>query len=373
MSKESSGGNKVGIRGSRGDIGRAAIAVFCQDNSGHPGTLAALSTRESNLWPSGSATSEEGWDRHPKYPDLGLGLKLDNEGNLLFGGRPVNKLVSRGPDTLWPADVNTILDATGEFKYPDSAQQGYGDFLDHDGRVAILTGPFGSDPNRRGLTIVCGYNDTPENIANIFQKRVIAVSSCTTNATLPILAGLLDYLEEVNITPNFATINTTHARTNSNDPEAIKGNMIVSGSGATEELRLLDRRVAKLVIPPVTSIRVDVDTGSIADLTLFFNQDSIEISREGIENYLRDLMKVGKLKGVSQFAKDMPEGTRKRNILDDVVLTDTSSVILGIETGQGYIKIQIGYDNIMGYTSVIVNRLLVSISEHRRKRPEVDS
>ncbi len=272
---------------------------------------------------------------------LKASVEVDDNGDLVVGGKHIKVLAERDPANLPWADlgVEIVIESTGFFTKAADAQK----HIDAGARKVLVSAPAKGD----AFTVVLGVNDAdydPEN------HHIISNASCTTNCLGPLAKVLND---SFGIERGLMT--TVHAYTADQNLQdgphrdlrrarAAAINIVPTSTGAAKAIGL--------VIPELEgkldgfAFRVPVPTGSVTDLTATVGR---EVTAEEVNAAYKAASEEGPLKGYLSYT-DEP-------IVSSDIVSDPHSAIFdaGLTKVIGnQVKVAAWYDNEWGYS----NRLL---------------
>jgi len=279
---------------------------------------------------------------HGPYPDP----VSVADGSLRIGGTTIRCLNETNPAALPWKDLgaDVVLECTGKFTDREKAAV----HLQAGAKRVLVSAPSkGAD-----ATFVIGVN---EKTYDPSKHQVVSIASCTTNCLAPILS-VVD--ETFGIERGLMT--TVHAYTSDQRihdaphkdlrrARAAALSMIPTSTGAAKAIGL--------VIPSLqgkldgVAVRVPVSNGSLIDVTL-------TVSKPAAVATVNDAVKQaaeGRLKGIVQYSEDPI-------VSSDIVGNPHSAVFdapLTMVSGDRFVKLLAWYDNEWGFSSRMVDALLL--------------
>ncbi len=335
---------KVGINGF-GRIGRAFLKVAWERPEIEIVAVNDLGSVENMAYLLKYDTVYRKWDHD---------IKAEGQ-EITIDGKKVKVLAEKDPSKLPWKDlgVDVVIESTGLFVTFDKAKA----HLDAGAKKVVISAPAkkGEDESVKGETILMGVNEDKFGTCDITSN-----GSCTTNASSPLIAILHEALGIEK-----AMLNTTHSYTGSQalvdgpskkdyrDGRAAAQNLVPASTGAaisvTEAIPDLAGKFDGV------AVRVPTVCESLTDITFISKRNT---TKEEVNDILRKAAKDSRWKSVFDVieepvvSSDMIGNTHAS--IADLLLT---KVVDG-----NLVKVMAWYDNEMGYTTTLVQHVILSAS-----------
>ncbi|MEK7192952.1 MAG: type I glyceraldehyde-3-phosphate dehydrogenase [Patescibacteria group bacterium] len=275
-------------------------------------------------------------------------------GSLIIDGRSIVYLSEKDPEKLpWQSlGIDVVVESTGFFSSPEKAAV----HLKAGAKRVVVSAPFeGHHENGDGKkdTILMGINES-----DLEGCLISSNASCTTNAVSPVMQIL-----EEKIGIEKAILSTVHAYTSSqrlvDSPDekdwrrgrAGSVNIIPSTTGAavavTKAIPALDQKFDGI------ALRVPIITGSLADITFITKRNT---TKEEINDILEKASIETRWQNILKITHDQ--------IVSSDIIGDTHAAIVDVAftkvVGGNLCKVLSWYDNEMGYTSTLVDHVILA-------------
>lgn len=286
------------------------------------------------------------------YGRSGLDVKVRNDRQaLIINGKEVAYKSVKVPAELpWEdLEIDIVVESTGFFTSYESAEG----HLQAGAKRVVISAPTKDKGEKKAAMILMGINE------NDFKKsKITSNASCTTNSASPVLA-MLD--EAIGIEK--AVLNTVHGYTASQslvdgpnkkdwkEGRAAAHNIVPTTTGAAIAVAKVLPQFENLF--DGISMRVPVIAGSIADITFIAKRDT---TVEEVNEILT--------KGASEERwKKVFSITNEPLVSGDIVGSHYASIADLSFTkviGGNLVKVCAWYDNEMGYTSSLIEHVIVA-------------
>jgi len=270
-------------------------------------------------------------------------------GQLVIAGRKIKVLQEKDPTKLpWKQlEIDIVIEATGIF---DSFEKA-GVHLVAGAKKVVITAPAKDGERDDAKTVLMGVNEDDFKVC-----RITSNGSCTTNATSPVAAIML---ETVGIKK--AVLNTVHAYTATQGvvDGPVKGKDFRRGRAAAQNVSPSTTGAAISVaraIPELggkfdgVAVRVPSITGSLVDFTFIADRKT---SVEEINNIFKKAEKEKRWMGIFKTTEDQ--------IVSSDIIGEPFGAIIDLKFTQvvdgDLVKIFSWYDNEAGYVSVLIRHI----------------
>jgi glyceraldehyde 3-phosphate dehydrogenase len=243
--------------------------------------------------------------------------------------------------------VDVVLESTGCFETFEKAKA----HLDAGAKRVLLSAPAKDEEGKFGRTILMGMND-----AEAKDFKVTSNASCTTNASLPVIAVLAE-----NPGIEKAVLNTIHAMTNTQTvvDTPVKGSDMRRGRAASQNL-IPSTTGAAIAVTKVfkelegkfdgIAIRCPIITGSLADITFIAKRKT---SVEEINKILKEAAESPRWKGILK--------TSEEDIVSSDIIKEPYGAVVDLKFTKvidgNLVKILSWYDNEWGYAAMLIKHI----------------
>jgi glyceraldehyde 3-phosphate dehydrogenase len=282
------------------------------------------------------------------YRQFSEDVAVEN-GQLVIAGRKIKVLQEKDPTKLpWKQlEIDIVIEATGIF---DSFEKA-GVHLVAGAKKVVITAPAKDGERDDAKTVLMGVNEDDFKVC-----RITSNGSCTTNATSPVAAIML---ETVGIKK--AVLNTVHAYTATQGvvDGPVKGKDFRRGRAAAQNVSPSTTGAAISVaraIPELggkfdgVAVRVPSITGSLVDFTFIADRKT---SVEEINNIFKKAEKEKRWMGIFKTTEDQ--------IVSSDIIGEPFGAIIDLKFTQvvdgDLVKIFSWYDNEAGYVSVLIRHI----------------
>ena len=275
------------------------------------------------------------------------------DGALVVGGKEIQTYAERDPKNLpWKKlDIDIVVESSGLFASSEKSQA----HLDAGAKRVVITAPADGEVD----TLLIGANDDG------FKKPhpITCNASCTTNATVPVVAVLDEHFGIIK-----SAMTTIHAYTATQKlvdggadhdvrrSRAAGVNIVPASTGAAEAV--IQSLPQMTGIFDAVSVRVPVITGSLVDVTALLKKKT---TVEEINTAFRNAAQSPRWEKVLKTTND--------KIVSTDVVGEPYGAIVGLSLTKvvdgDLVKIFAWYDNDAGYTATPV--------EHVRRIAELDA
>ncbi|MDO8429774.1 MAG: type I glyceraldehyde-3-phosphate dehydrogenase [bacterium] len=270
--------------------------------------------------------------------------------NLLVDGKSVKVLQEKDPAKLpWKnLKIDIAVESTGFFESFEKASM----HLTAGAKRVVITAPAKDKERSDAKTVLLGVNEEQ------FKKcKITSNGSCTTNATSPLAAIML---ETVGVKKAF--LNTVHGYTATQNltDGPTKGKDFRRGRAAAQNISPSFTGAAISVVRALpelegkfdgVAMRVPVITGSIADFTFLAKRKT---SVEEINNIFRKAAKSPRWKGILKVTEDQ--------LVSSDIIGEPYGAIVDLKFTQvvdgDFVKVFSWYDNEAGYVATLVGHVL---------------
>jgi glyceraldehyde 3-phosphate dehydrogenase len=360
---------RIGIYGSGGRIGTAALASMIGDPNFNPVVIAGVRNVEElvNMLRQDTA-------RGHIYADI-QGVRRDGQQFLVINGKeiPCFARADSLSDLPWDEyNVEFAIDATGKFKTRDQLEGHLEAGAESAGLTVAPKNPGDNIPQ-----LVPGVNG--EILLQLANGEILSFATCTTNnitTALSVLQRLLAQEYGDDFIPQGVTIETDHAITktqssldgqateatndltrvlkNAERGAASTANILITSTGAAKAAPFVITAWPADVYASAVAARVGNLDGSVTTARIYLAEDS-PFTTEDIQEVFRAASE-GYLSGILQYHdSEIPYDSRAILMNPHTSIIESSQILVNGDT----IEFKTWYDNEWGYTQQVMRAIIM--------------